>query len=234
MSRRRIPPQPLPLEPFFRRLPGSHGFLQAIAEEPDEDLHRLVLADWLDEQGHSLRAEFIRLSLQLARMAEDDPRTPALQARWSEFFTLGEDHLQWWDLRTELVPGVELLYDRGMLERAEVTAARFPRVAAALFSQIDCRQLVLLELDHHLAWLARPELGYLQSLALTSESLSLVAARRLAQCRALANLHTLRLWISEIDDRALEDLRRSPYLHECEIRLWDSEADSEVLLEALE
>lgn len=230
MNRRRIAPQPLPLEPFFRRLRGCEGILQAIAEEPHEDLHRLVLADWLDEQGHPLRAEFIRLSLQLARMHEDDPHTRALQARWSEFFTMGEDHLEWWDIRTELVPGVELLYERGMLERAEVTAERFPRIAAQLFTQIDCRQLVLLDVENHLAWLKRPELQHLESLALTGELLSETLARRLAHCPTLTSLNTLRLWIPEISERCQDELRRSPVLSDCIIHRWDAEADQEVRL----
>jgi uncharacterized protein (TIGR02996 family) len=230
MSRRRIPPQPLPIEPFFRRLRGCEGFLQAIAEEPHDDLHRLVLADWLDEHGHGLRAEFIRLSLQLPRTPEDSPHWKPLQERWSEFFSMEEDLLEWWDIRTELVPGVELLYDRGMLERAEVTAARFPRVAAHLFSQVDCRQLVLLELEDHLAWLKRPELQYLQSLALTGDTLSEAAARRLAHCPSLGTLHTLRLWIPQVSERCLDDLRRSRILAACQITLWDDEADQEVAL----
>jgi uncharacterized protein (TIGR02996 family) len=37
------------------------GFLGAILEEPAEDVHRLVYADWLNEQGEVDFAEFIRL-----------------------------------------------------------------------------------------------------------------------------------------------------------------------------
>lgn len=41
-------------------------FLRAVIARPDDDLPRLVYADWLDEQGDSDRAEFIRLQCQLA------------------------------------------------------------------------------------------------------------------------------------------------------------------------
>jgi uncharacterized protein (TIGR02996 family) len=44
------------------------GFLQAIIERPDDDAPRLIYADWLDEQGASLRAEFIRLQCRLAQL----------------------------------------------------------------------------------------------------------------------------------------------------------------------
>jgi uncharacterized protein (TIGR02996 family) len=39
----------------------ASGFLRAMAEAPDDDAHRLVYADWLDEHGEPDRAEFIRL-----------------------------------------------------------------------------------------------------------------------------------------------------------------------------
>jgi uncharacterized protein (TIGR02996 family) len=49
------------------------GLLRAIREEPDEDVHRLVYADWLEEQGESGRAELIRLHLELMRTWPDHP-----------------------------------------------------------------------------------------------------------------------------------------------------------------
>lgn len=45
--------------------PEQIAFLNAITAQPDDDLPRLVYADWLDENGQSPRAEFIRL--QIAR-----------------------------------------------------------------------------------------------------------------------------------------------------------------------
>ena len=163
MSRRRTPPQPLPMEPFFRSLPGCHGILQAIAEEPDDDLHRLILADWLDDHGYSLRAEFIRLSLQIAQTPEDSPEWSGLQAQWKKWIHRSDEQEQWWDIRSQLVPGVELLYERGMLEVAEMPATRFTIVAATLYKRVDCRKLILLDALECL-WLGRPELAYLDTL----------------------------------------------------------------------
>jgi uncharacterized protein (TIGR02996 family) len=45
------------------------AFLRAICDEPDEDAHRLVYADWLDEQGDAARADFIRIQCAQARLA---------------------------------------------------------------------------------------------------------------------------------------------------------------------
>jgi uncharacterized protein (TIGR02996 family) len=49
------------------------SFIAAIAAAPDDDLPRLVFADWLDEHGDPARAEFIRLQVAAAREAEQFP-----------------------------------------------------------------------------------------------------------------------------------------------------------------
>ncbi len=42
------------------------AFIRAICEEPDNDLPRLIYADFLDENGEGERAEFIRVQFELA------------------------------------------------------------------------------------------------------------------------------------------------------------------------
>lgn len=44
------------------------GLLQAIIENPDDDSHRLVLADWLDDHNETLQAELIRTQCSLTRL----------------------------------------------------------------------------------------------------------------------------------------------------------------------
>jgi uncharacterized protein (TIGR02996 family) len=46
------------------------AFLAAIRARPNDDLPRLVFADWLDDHGENARAEFIRLQCELARAPE--------------------------------------------------------------------------------------------------------------------------------------------------------------------
>lgn len=48
------------------------SFLAAISAEPECDAHRLVYADWLDEQGRPDRAAFIRVQVALAHLGEYD------------------------------------------------------------------------------------------------------------------------------------------------------------------
>jgi uncharacterized protein (TIGR02996 family) len=60
------------------------AFLRAIIEQPHEDAHRLVYADWLEDHGQGERAEFIRLQIERARLDADDLRVPALRKREEE------------------------------------------------------------------------------------------------------------------------------------------------------
>lgn len=48
-----------------------HGLLQAVLDEPDNDIHRLAYADWLAEIGHADRAELIQVQCELAVIADE-------------------------------------------------------------------------------------------------------------------------------------------------------------------
>lgn len=47
--------------------PEADALLDAIYDRPNDDTARLVYADWLQEHGHEDYAQFIRLSVQIAR-----------------------------------------------------------------------------------------------------------------------------------------------------------------------
>src|SRR6187549_970508 len=57
------------------------AFLRSIIDDPDDDAPRLIYADWLDEQGDSERAEFIRLQIRLFRMSANDPDFKSMHER---------------------------------------------------------------------------------------------------------------------------------------------------------
>jgi uncharacterized protein (TIGR02996 family) len=46
--------------------PEYAAFIARIREQPDDDLPRLVAADWLEEQGEAELAEFVRVQVELA------------------------------------------------------------------------------------------------------------------------------------------------------------------------
>jgi uncharacterized protein (TIGR02996 family) len=63
------------------------AFLRDILAHPDDESRRLIYADWLEEQAGPqdlARAALLRLQVQRARLAEDDARRGAVEARWHE------------------------------------------------------------------------------------------------------------------------------------------------------
>ncbi len=54
------------------------GFLAAILANPADDTPRLILADWLEENGQESRAEFIRVQIELASVI------PKAQKPWGK------------------------------------------------------------------------------------------------------------------------------------------------------
>lgn len=48
--------------------PRHAAFLRVICEAPWDDMPRLIYADWLTENGHEERAEFIRVQVEIAAL----------------------------------------------------------------------------------------------------------------------------------------------------------------------
>jgi uncharacterized protein (TIGR02996 family) len=59
--------------------PEDAALWRAVLAAPHDDAPRLILADWLEEAGHTDRAEFVRVQCRLARMEEDHPQRPGLE-----------------------------------------------------------------------------------------------------------------------------------------------------------
>jgi uncharacterized protein (TIGR02996 family) len=64
------------------RLPEWELLLKAVVASPDDDLPRLVAADWLDEHDEPERAEFIRVQVERAK-ADSTELKWREQSRWN-------------------------------------------------------------------------------------------------------------------------------------------------------
>jgi len=81
----------LPLEMTIpmHSLDDREAFLLTIFAAPDDDLPRLVYADWLDEHDEPLTAEFIRLDVELFDRARNlIPELPQQTLRYDELLPL--------------------------------------------------------------------------------------------------------------------------------------------------
>jgi uncharacterized protein (TIGR02996 family) len=111
------------------------AFLQAIIEDPDDDAHRLVYADWLEDTGEPAncdRAEFIRLQCRLAHLPDKAPERTRLvkrektllkkyAKRWAAPF---RELILWWAFR------------RGFLDSAVVRTEGMGETFVPLFQQL--------------------------------------------------------------------------------------------------
>jgi uncharacterized protein (TIGR02996 family) len=157
-------------------------FLHAIAEGPDADASRAVYADWLEENGDTAQAEFIRVQLQLAAMDTEDERRAALAVREREL--LIEHGMHW---ARVLVDHAALYWTfrRGALAWAEFTLKDFLAHGQAVLDLTPVRRFRL------------HEAGDLGSLAASP---------------LLARVRRLDLSVNGLDDRALAALGASPHL----------------------
>ena len=156
-------------------MPDPAAFLAAITASPDDDLPRLVYADWLDEtcqQGAAARAEFIRVQCELERLPPGDDRR--LQLRLREAALWKRHRREWTAEAVEAIQPVEAVkpkweFRRGFLHGLTLQARRFPQVADALFRAAPTvRAARLAQGSGHVAGLLRtPQLERLSDLGLS-------------------------------------------------------------------
>ncbi len=108
---------------------SSAPFLQAIVDDPHNDTPRLIFADWLDAQGQSSRAEFIRLQCESARLRKGSLRRKALELRADEL--LFEHEPEWLGEKAENI--VRWKFRRGFLHSATMTANAFLQHGETVF-----------------------------------------------------------------------------------------------------
>jgi uncharacterized protein (TIGR02996 family) len=174
------------------------AFLQAVKDDCDNDAPRLVLADWLDEQGDSARAELLRLQCG---------GRPCLHRRRVEEL-LAVYRYRW---HGPLPPDVQVEFRRGLFH-VQMTAERllwddFPPALRQAWQDGWVDSLCLTEVGHLLSLVAQSEwLANLTALDLSYSHLDDDVARLLAASPHLGGLAHLDLGynpVSEAGERAL-------------------------------
>ncbi|MBX7104060.1 MAG: TIGR02996 domain-containing protein [Gemmataceae bacterium] len=210
--------------------------LAAICAEPDDDLPRLVWADWLEDRGDP-RAEFVRL-----QMAEHlgEPGDPA---RCSEL--LKQFGRKWAGPLADW--SFDITWRRGLPDHLVLPAEVFIDLAGPIFELAPVRGVTLLGAARRMRELVRVrELERLRSLHFTGGRIGDSGAAKLAACHQFQNLHTLRLGTCHLSSAALDDLRhndalaglRSLDLHDNAIDRWGvrrlAESSAFPMLESLD
>src|SRR5262245_47311571 len=126
------------------------ALLDAIGETPDDDLPRLVYADWLEEHAQTpprlARAEFIRVQCELSRLQAGFARAANLAHQER---VLRGAFLKAWVSELPRLPGVNwpCVFRRGFAWKVHLDTWKHYAVAAqTIFSSVPITYLRLLSL----------------------------------------------------------------------------------------
>jgi uncharacterized protein (TIGR02996 family) len=191
---------------------GEEPFRAASAERPQDDLTRLVFADYLDDAGDPLKAELLRVQVELDQASQRPSETVADAARWVDL-KHREEQLKT-EHRPELLgalaefPNASVIFRRGL----PVTFSRAAHHtigddgAAALARCQELRTVTRLYLDHSgigdrgaEALAGSPNLAAVTDLDLSGNPISARGARALMSSPVLTNLERLNLRGTDID-----------------------------------
>ena len=179
-------------------MPEHRAFLNAILERPDDDLPRLVYADYLDESGDPERAEFIRVQIELANSSDEDPRFAALTRRQNE---LQKRRVEW----RLPIRGIQHFH-RGFVESIAVTADWLIHSPIEILRAAPIRELRVINADNFVVDLAQvPGLDRIQTLDLRNNSFGtqgrLARFLELAPLRKMTGLLLLnnQLWRDDVE-----------------------------------
>ena len=196
------------------------ALLNAIAAHPEEDTPRLMYADWLDEHGDPIRAEFIRVQCAVKQLeqrpAEEQKQHVHLYRRQEEFLDL---HRR--DLLGPLGADLnyfDVIFDRGFVSELTMPAPVFLRHAADIRAfrptpRIRVTQAGGTNLG---PLLDCPELAVVESVVAGNghggRTLGVPDAAELARCPYLGRLEVLDLATNDIGDAGLQHLAASANL----------------------
>ena len=162
---------------------SDRPFLEAIREQPDDDLHRLAWADWLEERGDDDRSAFLRAQLVAARLDETDLALDALEDHADDLLAAHED--EWAGRVGELA--FDLGWSRGCIESVTLSADKLLDYGDELFETMPIRHVRLVAREEDLP--------------------------RVAECPWLAGVEHLEIAnASHLRDAPLQAFLASPYL----------------------
>jgi uncharacterized protein (TIGR02996 family) len=188
----------------------DEAFLRAICDNPDDDLPRLIYADWLDEHGDSRRAEFIRLQCASARGQGLDGR-PATNRQLLTMIgrqrRLLQRYEETWSKYLSGSGIASVAYYRGFVEQADLAWHMWP--LQQLFEREPIRRVSFRTLDDVAALIDCEQLVNVREMEVC-HPLGDAGANTLAAAWDLRNLK--KLGVRGLGDAGVIALARSPYL----------------------
>jgi uncharacterized protein (TIGR02996 family) len=187
--------------------------LKAICQSPEDDVVRLVYADWLEENGDAERARFIRVQCRLASLPRFDLERYELEGEES---ALRVKHgKKWLKPLAKITTNVE--FQRGFPHRFALPAAKFVAKGEELFAAAPTLREYRV-LQPNAAWeqlLDCPALEKVTSFDAGQHGITIPRTQALARSKRVCNLRRLDLYGSALS-KSLGDLAVSPALAKLE------------------
>ncbi len=187
------------------------ALIRAIIDHPEDDLPRLVFADWLEEHGAALRAEFIRAQIELTQLQFDEKRrvdqthrvyslTQQLESELKAEFPIGLRRIDHWERGF----AASAIWSAQAILETKQSAAVVPPTRVQIFVDVPPRELPQV--------FASPLLFGVQELRFAGEPIGDLGAAALAQATNLSRLRRLSLNYQRIQDVGANALAQSPCL----------------------
>lgn len=120
------------------------ALLAAILADPDDDLPRLVFADWLEETGHpahAARAHYIRAQIELAQQPPGSDAWYELNRRSHDLFDRFRDEWKETFSNPNDWHGFTITRRRGFVDEVKTTLERLVEVGGLMFASAPIRVL---------------------------------------------------------------------------------------------
>jgi uncharacterized protein (TIGR02996 family) len=185
----------------------------AVCAAPDDDARRLAYANAVEPSDPD-RAEYIRLTVQLAQWRRTDGGTPDERTKMSvRSRVLLDKHKPAWEANVRALVGSETGFYSGFPEYVSLPAARFLELVPELYRRAPIRHLDLTDVKPIAAALfGSPHLARIASLSMLRSELGDAEVKLLAQSPYLRRLGWLDLSLNSIGEAGLEALAASTRL----------------------
>lgn len=195
------------------------AFIERIRADHHHDLPRLIYADWLEEQGDTSQADFIRVQCANARTTDDPPSFELAKLRnyEAELSTVSD---KWAENIRPFVEGYA--FNRGLLEAVTVKPIQLAKLPEAIFAEYPLRRFRLMNLRECPKNLGQSRhLRHIGELDLSGTIISAEFANTLARAKHLRNLELIDLSVATFTENEARTLFCSPVAQQLsEIRLW--------------
>ncbi len=135
----------------------AEALFASILLEPEEDLPRLVFADWLEEHGQTEWAEFIRVQIEAETTPRTEPRYKELNRRSRKL--LAKQKEVWLYPFQKLLPGCLVKFERGFVSIIKASYSYVFFNAQQLWPLAPVREVQVtdgLRNISELCWIERP------------------------------------------------------------------------------